>query len=356
MNHPLRSAASIFTAATLLLPVSLADEIRVISRAGTDETELRQTQTQSQSQTKKAVVIRTDEAGDDQRIEIEIERKQQTRNGEPQESGAANILIIGPEGKQEFSFPLDTDNEDSFQELRNRLLQQIPEEMQDRPEIRSLLQSLQRGFAPGAAISEEAPAESRMALGIQCEPPSAALRKHLRLRDAGVLITAVVPDSPAAEADLQPDDLLLRVGDNVVTDMQTLTELIAASNGDEIQLTLLREGEERKIAATPRMMQSRRRVAVDATAVPQAIRNGLQILPGIPRQLGGSDIIVEDATGSGRISRRMQLRVPPAAGQPTSPENNDLQQTMKQLQQQMQELRAELRRLQADQTETNEQE
>lgn len=348
-----RSAASLLTAVVMLLPPGVADEIRVAPRNSADDSQTRQTQTQSQSQSRKAVVVKTDEGGEDQRIEIEIERSQQTQNGEPQASGSANILIIGPNGRQEFRFPLDaTLNADDAESFR-KLSAQIPEEIRQRPEILSLLQSLQGAVPSDADERQEAVAESRLALGIQCEPPSSALRKHLRLRDAGVLITSVVPGSPAAEADLRPDDLLLRVGDSTVTDLPTLTALIAASEGNEIQLTLLRDGEERVLAATPRMMQMRASISAEDTAVATPLLNGLQILPEIRRQLGESGIIVEEMPrqpGSGRIGRRLQLRLPSENGQADALDSPDLQQTMKQLQEQMQELREELQRLQAERT------
>jgi hypothetical protein len=60
-----------------------------------------------------------------------------------------------------------------------------------------------------------------------------------------VLITHVVPDSPAARADLRRQDVLLKYGDVAVRDCEHLARLIQADRpGRQVRLTLLRGGKE----------------------------------------------------------------------------------------------------------------
>jgi PDZ domain len=64
-------------------------------------------------------------------------------------------------------------------------------------------------------------------------------------RNRAVLITHVLPDSPAARADLRRQDVLLKYGDVAVRDCEHLARLIQADRpGRTVKLTLLRGGKE----------------------------------------------------------------------------------------------------------------
>ncbi len=64
-------------------------------------------------------------------------------------------------------------------------------------------------------------------------------------RDRAVLITHVVPDSPAARADLRRHDVLLKYGEVAVRDCEHLARLIQADRpGRVVRLTLLRGSKE----------------------------------------------------------------------------------------------------------------
>lgn len=66
----------------------------------------------------------------------------------------------------------------------------------------------------------------------------------------GVLITEVMPESSAAEAGLQPDDVITAVNDEAVTH-ETIAEVISAYQaGDSLTLTVLRDGESEDITLT----------------------------------------------------------------------------------------------------------
>jgi C-terminal processing protease CtpA/Prc len=67
----------------------------------------------------------------------------------------------------------------------------------------------------------------------------------------GALITAVLPDSPAAEAGLQVDDVVVAVEGDAVDARRTLRErLLAYDPGETITLDILRAGEPLSIDVT----------------------------------------------------------------------------------------------------------
>ncbi|CAN5611226.1 hypothetical protein BH23PAT1_BH23PAT1_3730 [soil metagenome] len=62
---------------------------------------------------------------------------------------------------------------------------------------------------------------------------------------------SVIPDSPADKAGLRPGDVITKVNGKSLDDNNTLTSLIGVrSVGDEITLTVVRDGEERKFELT----------------------------------------------------------------------------------------------------------
>jgi regulator of sigma E protease len=67
------------------------------------------------------------------------------------------------------------------------------------------------------------------------------------------MITQVVPGSPALEAGLQPDDIILAVNDESIADINQLISTIDANVGQEITLTFQRDGELETLTITPRI-------------------------------------------------------------------------------------------------------
>jgi hypothetical protein len=67
----------------------------------------------------------------------------------------------------------------------------------------------------------------------------------------GVLITHVLPDSPAAQADLRRDDVLLQYGDEKIRDCEHFARLIQADKpNNKVKLQLLRNGKESNVEVT----------------------------------------------------------------------------------------------------------
>lgn len=81
-------------------------------------------------------------------------------------------------------------------------------------------------------------------LGIAMQEVEEVTRAQLSLaKSEGVVISYVAPDSPAAKAGLQPNDILLRFEDQIVVEPSQLKKLIAMKKpGDEVKLAYLRKG------------------------------------------------------------------------------------------------------------------
>jgi S1-C subfamily serine protease len=73
----------------------------------------------------------------------------------------------------------------------------------------------------------------------------------VEIPDRGLLVIRVAADSPAEEAGLSTGDIILDVDGEEVSDFDILREAVRAREpGDDLTLTVLREGEEREISIT----------------------------------------------------------------------------------------------------------
>jgi S1-C subfamily serine protease len=69
--------------------------------------------------------------------------------------------------------------------------------------------------------------------------------------EGAVIITEVVDATPAAEAGLQPGDLILAADGETISDVETFVSLMQSHKpGDEVTLTVFRAGEEIKVTVT----------------------------------------------------------------------------------------------------------
>src|SRR5262245_52480466 len=90
-------------------------------------------------------------------------------------------------------------------------------------------------------------------LGVLCAPVAAALHEQLPQlpRQQGVLVTRVLPDSPAATADLRRHDILLTYDGKRIGDCEQLARLIRDDKaGRKINVTYLRGGREASASLT----------------------------------------------------------------------------------------------------------
>jgi S1-C subfamily serine protease len=85
-------------------------------------------------------------------------------------------------------------------------------------------------------------------------PPAAATRLG---RQRGLEGVEVIPDSPAALAGLRPEDLIVAVGAEPVLGVDDLQRLLTEDRiGRSVELSVVRNGSDRRVALTPRELRS----------------------------------------------------------------------------------------------------
>jgi hypothetical protein len=113
---------------------------------------------------------------------------------------------------------------------------------------------------------ETAPAEapqSQYWLGVQLAAlPEVA--KHQLGVEHGLTVEDVMPDSPAAKAEIKKFDILLKAGDTPLKEAADLIKSVDASQGKEITITVIRGGKDRtvRVVATRRPEKERMDVRV----------------------------------------------------------------------------------------------
>ena len=101
------------------------------------------------------------------------------------------------------------------------------------------------------------PATPHYYIGVPASPVDETLRSHLDLPDGqGLIVTGIVPDSPAAKAGLQKNDILLKLGDKPLTDVESLVAQIQAVGGKATPLELVRGGKRQTLTITPERRKS----------------------------------------------------------------------------------------------------
>jgi hypothetical protein len=135
-------------------------------------------------------------------------------------------------------------------------------------------------------------AKARPTLGVSVEPPPAVLAEQLSLpRGQGLVITQVVPDSPAAKAGLHVNDVLVKLdGKAVPAQQEALVKMVGELKGT-ITAIVIRHGKETTIQklqlASPEPVQP----------PPQLIINRLQEKEKDRKDLVAHWKIVDPATG-----------------------------------------------------------
>jgi serine protease Do len=112
------------------------------------------------------------------------------------------------------------------------------------------------------ALREEGKVE-RAWLGVQIQDLNQAMAEYYgQDRPQGVLISAVNENTPAERAGLQEGDIVLAVDDKPVDRVSNLRNLISLSPvGRDVQLRVLREGNERSITVELEAMPDQERLA-----------------------------------------------------------------------------------------------
>lgn len=89
-------------------------------------------------------------------------------------------------------------------------------------------------------------------VGVQCGRMDAALRAQLGLdEEQGVLVVAVVDDSPAAKGGIEKYDVLVQAGDRKLTKVQDLIDEVDAVKDGKLSVVLIRKAKKKTLELTP---------------------------------------------------------------------------------------------------------
>jgi membrane-associated protease RseP (regulator of RpoE activity) len=118
-------------------------------------------------------------------------------------------------------------------------------------------------------------------LGVQFQPAFPALMAQLHLPEhEGMVVMAVVPDSPAAKAGLSRYDVIIKADDKKLSDVSDLLKAVDAAKDKEMKLEIIREGQAKSITITPakRPAEFGPRTPPSETAI-EAFRKWIEQLP-----------------------------------------------------------------------------
>ena len=88
---------------------------------------------------------------------------------------------------------------------------------------------------------------------VEVEAPAQGDLARLGVVPANVLVERVEPDSPAAQADIRPGDLILAVDGAPLGSFSSFAETVRASKGRPLELQIARDGETRELRLAPAM-------------------------------------------------------------------------------------------------------
>lgn len=164
-----------------------------------------------------------------QKVEVRVQSSsEQKDDAAPKTSVKGQIVIVGPDGKRQ------------VYDLSESLPDDVKLKLGD---VRHLHDHVH---------TEDA--EQRHMIGIMCEPAGKLLRRHLKLDEQGLVASHVSEGLPAAAAGIQQGDILLAVGEQQLNHVQDLVKAVSASEGREITVKVLHDGDRKSIAVTPRKL------------------------------------------------------------------------------------------------------
>lgn len=201
----------------------------------------------------------------ERRVEVRVESRSSSTNGdEPQVKTEGRIVVIGPDGvKKEYDL--------NAPEGRALIL-----EMEGGLDALKVLEGQAAASSEAAAGAE--PAKERVMIGVACEEAPQLLRKHLKLDNAGLVVVAVSENSPAADAKIEPDDVLVSLNDRQLQTIEQLMEAVSTLDGQPARLQIIRSGSPLELTVTPRKMT--------VPDLAPATEESAATAPGVPRLPG----------------------------------------------------------------------
>jgi hypothetical protein len=127
--------------------------------------------------------------------------------------------------------------------------------------------------------AEELAVQTGYQIGLACNPAGAALRAQLGLpEDQGLVVETVVPDLPAAQAGIQPYDVLLKAADKPLRQAQDLIDVIQEAKDSELLIELIRGGKPMLLPVTPMKPSAETSVSEGVRALDDEARGALRRL------------------------------------------------------------------------------
>ncbi|UUO07114.1 PDZ domain-containing protein [Blastopirellula sp. J2-11] len=172
-----------------------------------------------------------------------------------------------------------------------KVVEAKPVEAKPADEAKPEKQEAKQNFWIGAKMAAEVPA---------------LLKRHLpQLADKGVYVEAVFDGSPASQAGLEADDVLLELNGRPLAEARKLVEAVRGGEGETLKLVVLHNGKETTLEVSPRPMTQ-----ADVAAITQA-----QMMHGMSEQLP-SDAMRMRFFGPGQLMPQAgAMRALPQAGQ-----------------------------------------
>lgn len=174
-------------------------------------------------------------------------------------------------------------------------------------------------------------------LGVHLDALNGQLGDYFGVKDgAGVLVTEVIEDSPAAKSGLKAGDVIVKVGDTEVDSPDALHEAMRDTKpGDDLKLTVLRKGSQKSLTAKLGDMPEDARPAPRIEFLGKGEPGEMKMMaPRMLRRMGRAD---GDEAGGDRevIIERKRLR---------DDELSEVREEMEALREELQLLREELKR------------
>lgn len=145
--------------------------------------------------------------------------------------------------------------------------------------------------AEEAAPADEAKADDQVTerywIGAKmaAEMPSLLKRHVPQLAEKGVFVEGVFDNSPAAEAGLEAEDVVLELNGQPMVDARKLVDAVRQGEGKTLKLVVLHNGQETAIEVAPRKLTQEDVAAIAQSGLMQGIQQGMQA-PIVKRFIG----------------------------------------------------------------------
>lgn len=207
------------------------------------------------------------------RVELRLESSStsSSEDGDPPKVVTkGKVVVVGPDGQKKEYDVNGKEGQAILMELHD-----ANGEAEGAEEQEIVVKSLIAGSDAEVDVTEE----ERLVVGVQCEEASELLRGHLKLGVSGVVVLEVRDETPAAEAGIQKNDIIVSIDQKPVGTKEELVEAVTSSEGKELQIEILRSGDKQTIAVTPKKMK----VPVVVATVTDEDMEGVEDIQGLDK-------------------------------------------------------------------------